>query len=169
MNIPAKLFHIFKQALIFLILPFVVFASNFRKSCEHCFPCNYFIRQSQIPVNRFLYWEMSKLLFYAIVMATLVDETDYTWYDMITILWIASNLLETFRTIHRYILSLRPQLVVGTTSQNTPHHTTFPPHHMWCGDFLTKFYSCGVGGGVGCVEKICVMWGVVWGACKKYM
>ena len=106
MNIPAKLFHIFKQALIFLILPFVVFASNFRKSCEHCFPCNYFIRQSQIPVNRFLYWEMSKLLFYAIVMATLVDETDYTWYDMITILWIASNLLETFRTIHRYILSL---------------------------------------------------------------
>ena len=101
MNIPAKLFHIFKQALIFLILPFVVFASNFRKSCENCFPCNYFIRQSQIPVNRFLYWEMSKLLFYAIVMATLVDETDYTWYDMITILWIASNLLETFRTIHR--------------------------------------------------------------------
>ena len=59
--------------------------------------------------------------------------------------------------------------MVGTTSQNTPHHTTFPPHHMWCGDFPTKFYSCGVGGGVGCVEKIRVMWGVVWGACKKYM
>ena len=60
-------------------------------------------------------------------------------------------------------------LVVGTTSQNTPHHTTFPLHHMWCGDFPTKFYSCGVGGDVGCVEKIRVMWGVVWGVCKKYM
>ncbi len=56
---------------------------------------------TQIPVNRFLYWEMSKLLFYGIVMATLVDDTDVAWYDMITVFWIISYILENVRTIHR--------------------------------------------------------------------
>ena len=33
----------------------------------------------QIPVNRFLYWEMSKLVFYGIVFCTLIDEDDVAW------------------------------------------------------------------------------------------
>ena len=33
----------------------------------------------QIPVNRFLYWEMSKLVFYGIVFCTLMDEDDVAW------------------------------------------------------------------------------------------
>ena len=101
MNALTKLTHMFKQMLIFLILPLVVFGSTFSKTFEKCFPCDYFIRQSQIPVNRYIYGEISKLLFYGIVMTTLVDEYDFRWYDMITVFWIASNLLENIRTIHR--------------------------------------------------------------------
>jgi hypothetical protein len=40
---------------------------------DGCPACDWFIRQSQIPVNRFLYWEMSKYIFYGIVLLTLVD------------------------------------------------------------------------------------------------
>ena len=98
---PGKLFHIIKQFFIFLILPLVVLASTLGKCFESCFPCSYLIRQSQIPVNRFLYWEMSKWVFYVIVMATLVDDEDVTWYDMVTVFWIVSYLLENVRTIHR--------------------------------------------------------------------
>ena len=102
MNMPTKILHIFKQVFIFIILPLVVLASTISSSFGNCFPCQYFIRQSQIPVNRFLYWEMSKVLFYAIIMLTLVDDYDIAWYDLITVLWIASYLLENVRTIHRY-------------------------------------------------------------------
>ena len=44
----------------------------------------------QIPVNRFLYWEMSKLVFYGIVFCTLMDEDDVAW-------WV-SLLLSPFNT-----------------------------------------------------------------------
>jgi hypothetical protein len=102
MNKPAKLFHILKQVVIFLLLPLVVLATTCSRKFESCFPCNCFIRQSQIPVNRFIYWEMSKLVFYGTVMSTLVDDTDMAWYDMVTGFWIVSYLLENLRTIHRY-------------------------------------------------------------------
>lgn len=101
MNQVSKLIHIIKQIVIFFILPLVVLASTCSSKFESCFPCNCFIRQSQIPVNRFLYWEMSKLVFYGIVMCTLVDDEDVAWYDMITVFWIVSYLLENVRTIHR--------------------------------------------------------------------
>ena len=101
MNTLTKLIHIFKQIFILPILPFIVLFSTLSGWFDTCFPCNYLIRQSQIPVNRFLYWEMSKWVFYAIVMSTLVDDSDVTWYDMITVFWIASYLLENVRTIHR--------------------------------------------------------------------
>ena len=42
-------------------------------SIASCPACDWFIRQAQIPVNRFLYWEMSKYIFYGIVLLTLVD------------------------------------------------------------------------------------------------
>ena len=96
-----KLAHIIKQIFIFLILPIVVFASTISPAFGNCFPCSYFVKQSQIPVNRFLYWEMSKWVFYGIVMSTLVDQQEVTWYDMITVFWITSYLLENVRTIHR--------------------------------------------------------------------
>ena len=38
-----------------------------------------FLYLLQIPVNRFLYWEMSKLVFYGIVFCTLMDEDDVAW------------------------------------------------------------------------------------------
>ena len=97
----SKLTHIVKQMFIFLLLPIFVLASKINSSLDTCFPCNYLIKQSQIPVNRFLYWELSKWVFYGIVMSTLVDDQDVTWYDMITVFWIASYLLENFRTVHR--------------------------------------------------------------------
>lgn len=107
MKPPAKIMHIIKQIFIFFILPFVVLASTLGNCFEFCFPLGYFIKQSQIPVNRFLYWEFSKWLFYGFVMATLVDDADVVWYDMITVFWITSYLLENVRTIHRYVVAAR--------------------------------------------------------------
>nr|XP_040563435.1 transient-receptor-potential-like protein [Lepeophtheirus salmonis] len=62
---------------------------------------SWFIRESQIPVNRFIYWELSKFIFYIIVLMTLVDDQEVAWYDLLAVLWIISYLLENFRTIHR--------------------------------------------------------------------
>ena len=44
-----------------------------------------FLYLLQIPVNRFLYWEMSKLVFYGIVFCTLMDEDDVAWWVSILI------------------------------------------------------------------------------------
>ena len=52
-------------------------------------------------MNRFLYWEISKLCFYTIVLLTLVGDEDVAWYDVLSVFWIVSYLLENFRTIHR--------------------------------------------------------------------
>jgi len=93
-----KFVHFLKQMFVFPFLPFVVLFS----SClTNCFPCTWFSRQSQIPVNRFIYWELSKMLFYAIVLMTLIDTDDVAWYDILAGLWICSYMLENFRTIHR--------------------------------------------------------------------
>ena len=48
-----------------------------------------------------MYWELSKMLFYAIVLMTLIDTDDVAWYDILAGLWIISYMLENFRTIHR--------------------------------------------------------------------
>jgi len=94
----AKFIHVLKQIFVFPLLPFVVLLSS---CCESCYPCTWFERQSQIPVNRFLYWEVSKLVFYGIVLMTLIDLDDVAWYDILAVFWIISYLLENFRTIHR--------------------------------------------------------------------
>ena len=52
-------------------------------------------------MNRFIYGEISKLLFLVIVFLTLIDPEDVAWYDILAIFWIVSYLLENFRTIHR--------------------------------------------------------------------
>ena len=36
-----------------------------------------------------------------IVVLTLVDDADVAWYDILSVFWIVSYLLENFRTIHR--------------------------------------------------------------------
>ena len=101
-NALAKVTHVFQQIFVFLLLPFVVLTSTtFFTAVESCTPLGWFIRQSQIPVNRFLYWEMSKLIFYGIVFCTLMDEDVVAWYDMLAAAWIVSYLLENIRTIHR--------------------------------------------------------------------
>ena len=56
----------------------------------------------EIPVNRFLHWEFSKVLFYVIILMTLVEEKDIDIWDFLAMTWIVSYLLENFRTIHRF-------------------------------------------------------------------
>ena len=41
------------------------------------------------------------MLFYAIVLLTLLNTDDLAWYDILAGLWIISYMLENFRTIHR--------------------------------------------------------------------
>ncbi len=96
-----KIIHIFKQVFVFFFLPIIFAASICSRRLTSCRPCGWFLLQSQIPVNRFLYWEISKLMFYTIVVMTLVDDADVAWYDVLAVFWIMSYLLENFRTIHR--------------------------------------------------------------------
>ena len=51
--------------------------SSIKGSMEPNNTCSLYLLQ--IPVNRFLYWEMSKLVFYGIVFCTLMDEDDVAW------------------------------------------------------------------------------------------
>ena len=55
----------------------------------------------EIPVNRFLHWEFSKVLFYVIILMTLTEEKDIDVWDFLAMAWIVSYLLENLRTIHR--------------------------------------------------------------------
>lgn len=97
-----KVFHMLKQVIVFVFLPVVYVASLVFGECvRNCQPFSWFLLQGQIPVNRFLYWEMSKLLFYFIVLMTLVDDEEMAWCDVLAAIWIISYLLENFRTIHR--------------------------------------------------------------------
>ena len=95
----AKFVHIIKQVLVFFFIPIIYIVS--KCGLINCWPCSWCILQSQIPVNRFLYWEISKLCFYTIVLMTLLDEEDIEFYDLMAVFWIVSYLLENFRTIHR--------------------------------------------------------------------
>ena len=97
-----KFIHILKQIGCFVFLPFIVFLSTFTPALETCYPCSFLIRQSQIPVNRFLYSEISKVIFFIIVLLTLTSKDDVAWYDLLSVFWILSYLLENIRTIHRY-------------------------------------------------------------------
>ncbi len=74
----AKAFHLAQQLIIFLLLP-VIYVIYMAGCCENMWPFSWFILQMQIPVNRFLYSEISKILFYVIVFMTLISSEDVAW------------------------------------------------------------------------------------------
>ena len=96
-----KLAHLLKQVPLFLILPLIFLISTVFPIVEKNSFFHYFIIQTNIPVNRFIYFEISKSLFTIIIFLTLIDEEEAAWYDLLAVLWILSFLLEDFRTIHR--------------------------------------------------------------------
>ena len=96
-----KLAHFLKQIPLFLILPLIFLISTVCPIVEKNSFFHYFIIQTNIPVNRFIYFEMSKSLFTFIIFLTLIDEEEAAWYDLLAVLWILSFLLEDVRTIYR--------------------------------------------------------------------
>eukprot|EP00095_Tigriopus_kingsejongensis_P000985 maker-scaffold39_size501901-snap-gene-2.9 protein:Tk00985 transcript:maker-scaffold39_size501901-snap-gene-2.9-mRNA-1 annotation:"short transient receptor potential channel 5" len=98
----SKILHILQQVLVLVLLPVVYCIAMLCGNCGNRFKViSWFLLQGQIPVNRFIYGEISKGLFFLIVLLTLVSEDDVEWYDLLAICWIVSYLLENFRTIHR--------------------------------------------------------------------
>jgi len=96
-----KFSHLLKQIPLFLILPVFFIISTICPIVEKYPFFNYFILQTNIPVNRFIYFEISKTLFCLIIFLTLIDDEEAAWYDLLAVLWILSFLLEDFRTIQR--------------------------------------------------------------------
>ena len=79
---------------------YIKYDHNF--SCSSwCTLLNWLRLQMEIPVNRFLHWEFSKVLFYVIILMTLTEEKDIDVWDYLAMAWIVSYLLENVRTIHR--------------------------------------------------------------------
>ena len=87
MSTPTKLAHIVKQMFIFLILPLVVLATTFNRCLyakwpmDACFPCSYFIRESQIPVNRFScsHHSFTNLLFHEFTISLIYQFTNFVF------------------------------------------------------------------------------------------
>ena len=96
-----KLLHFFKQVACFFVLPLVILLTTLCPGLEGKPFLNSIVMQSHIPVNRFIYYEMSKFLFNIIILMTLIDGKDFDWYDLLAVFWIFSYILEDFRTIHR--------------------------------------------------------------------
>jgi len=96
-----KLVHFFKQMVLFFILPLTFLMSTIIPTLERVPLFHSLIIQTHIPVNRFIYYEMSKFFFVAIIFLTLIDGEDVAWYDLLAVLWIFSYILEDFRTIYR--------------------------------------------------------------------
>ncbi|XP_059082516.1 short transient receptor potential channel 5-like isoform X3 [Tigriopus californicus] len=97
----SKAIHILLQVVVFIFLPIVYCIPMFGQCGRRVKILNWFLQQGQIPVNRFIYGEISKGLFFLIVLLTLISEDDVEWYDLLAVCWILSYLLENFRTIHR--------------------------------------------------------------------
>jgi len=96
-----KLMHFFKQMVLFFLLPIAFILSMIIPKLEKVTVFNSLIIQTHIPVNRFIYYEMSKFFFVLIIFLTLIDEEEVAWYDLLAVLWIFSYILEDFRTIYR--------------------------------------------------------------------
>ena len=96
-----KFGHFLKQIPLFFILPILFLLSSICPVLETTSFFQYFIIQTNIPVNRFIYFETSKTLFTIIIFLTLIDEEEAAWYDLLAVLWIISFLCEDFRTIQR--------------------------------------------------------------------
>ena len=96
-----KLMHFFKQMVLFFLLPIAFILSMIIPKLEKVNVFHSLIIQTHIPVNRFIYYEMSKFFFVLIIFLTLIDEEEVAWYDLLAVLWIFSYILEDFRTIYR--------------------------------------------------------------------
>ena len=96
-----KLCHLFKQIPFFFLLPLAFLLTTIIPRIEKISTFHSLIIQTHIPVNRFIYFEMSKFLFVLIIFLTMVDREEVAWYDLLAVLWIFSYILEDFRTIYR--------------------------------------------------------------------
>jgi len=96
-----KLVHFFKQMVLFFLLPLAFIVSMIIPKIEKVPIFHSLIIQTHIPVNRFIYYEMSKFFFVLIIFLTLIDGEEVAWYDLFAVLWIFSYILEDFRTIYR--------------------------------------------------------------------
>jgi len=96
-----KLIHFFKQMVLFFILPITFFISTIIPTLEQVPLFHSLHIQTHIPVNRFIYYELSKFFFVFIIFLTLIDREEVAWYDSLAVLWIFSYILEDLRTIYR--------------------------------------------------------------------
>merc|ERR1712106_414573 len=96
-----KFVHFFKQMALFFLLPLAFILSMICPKLEKVPIFHSLIIQTHIPVNRFIYYEMSKIFFVFIIFLTLIDGEEVAWYDLLAVLWIFSYILEDFRTIYR--------------------------------------------------------------------
>lgn len=92
-----KLGHFLKQLPLFFLLPIFFLISTICPILEKNSNFHSLIIQTHIPVNRFIYFEVSKSLFCLIIFASLVDMEEVAWYDLLAVLWIFSFILEDFR------------------------------------------------------------------------
>jgi len=70
-----KLGHVIKQAVCYFLLPLVFLMTSVAPSLEASSSyLHRLIIQSHIPVNRFIYYEMSKFFFLVLIFCTLVEE-----------------------------------------------------------------------------------------------
>jgi len=96
-----KMLHFLKQIIYFLLLPVIFLVSTFIPCIQSSSLVRHIMMQSHVPVNRFLYFEISKMMFNLIIFCTLIDKQDVAWYDALAVVWIFSYILEDFRTVHR--------------------------------------------------------------------
>jgi len=97
-----KLGHVIKQAVCYFLLPIVFLITSVAPSLEASSSyLHRLIIQSHIPVNRFIYYEMSKFFFLVLIFCTLVEEPASAWLAVLCVVWIFSYILEDFRTIYR--------------------------------------------------------------------
>jgi len=96
-----KFVHFLSQIAFFFILPIVFFLITLFPRIEKNSVISSIVMHTHIPVNRFIYFEMSKFMFLAIVITTLVDQQDITTADILSCFWIFSYILEDVRTIQR--------------------------------------------------------------------
>ena len=89
--------HLLKQLPLFFLLPILILISTICPFLEKHSNFHSLIIQTHIPVNRFIYFEVSKFLFCLIIFASLVDREEVAWYDLLAVLWIFSFILEDFR------------------------------------------------------------------------
>merc|ERR1712106_544366 len=96
-----KIMHILKQAFFFPLLPIIFLLSASMPCLENTRIIQSMIVQSHVPVNRFIYYEISKILFILILFFTLVDGEEFSGWDLAAVFWILSYVMEDFRTMKR--------------------------------------------------------------------